>query len=164
MQKIYLIVGNVGAGKSTYAANLALQKQAHIFTVDEWMKTLFWMEAPDGDTYEWALERVVRIEKQILSETVKLARLGMSIILDLGFFSSDQRTRVHSMLLDAEMPVEVLYLDVDKEERWRRVQHRNSEQGETFQFNVSREVFEFCETIFEPMDDAELATATIVRL
>ncbi|MEP3244906.1 MAG: AAA family ATPase [Sneathiella sp.] len=164
MQKIYLIVGNVGAGKSTYAANFALQKQAHIFTIDEWMKNLFWMEAPEGDTYEWALERIVRIETQILTETIRLSRLGVPIILDLGFFSADQRTRVQSRLLDEDLRVQTLYLDVDKEERWRRIQQRNSEQGQTYQFTVSREVFDFCETIFEPMDEAELATATIVHL
>ena len=96
MGRFYLIVGNVGAGKSTYAADLAVREQAHIFTVDEWMVTLFLEDAPDPIEYDWALERTERIERQILSEAVKLARLDLSIILDLGFFSRDQRDRVQA--------------------------------------------------------------------
>ncbi len=66
MAKAYLIVGNVGAGKSTYAGKLAAEENAEIFTNDEWMTTLFMMEMPDPPEYEWALERTRRTERQIL--------------------------------------------------------------------------------------------------
>ncbi|WP_417431976.1 AAA family ATPase [Kiloniella sp.] len=162
MACVYLIVGNTGAGKSTYAAKLAERENAIIFSVDEWMKTLFFMDMPDPPLYSWALERTQRCESQQLTETRKVVSKGVPVILDLGFFGKSQRERVADFLKDHGCDYQVHYLDVDKETRWDRVSHRNEAQTETFQFEVSREIFDFCETIFESMDDEERKSAVIV--
>lgn len=155
MSKAHLIVGNVGAGKSTYATQLSAKIKGHVFTIDDWMTNLFHPDKPDPMTYEWALERVERCEHQILKETIDLLKLGTPIILDLGFFSEAQRTRVMDKLTAYSMNARIHYLDVDKDTRWMRVQQRNTEMGDTFKFEVSREVFDFCETIFEPLSHIE---------
>ncbi len=162
MATIYLITGNVGAGKSTYADLLSRRENAHILAVDEWMRHLFLADRPDIPTYEWALERTERIEVQILLEAARLIKRKMSVVLDLGFFARAQRQRVQAYFRDQGMIVSTHYLDVDKETRWERVDHRNTAQTVTYQFDVSREVFEFCETIFEPLNEAEREDAIIV--
>ncbi|WP_419904818.1 AAA family ATPase [Kiloniella sp.] len=162
MAKVFLIVGNAGAGKSTYAGQLAARKNAIVFSVDEWMKTLFFMDMPDPPLYFWALERTQRCEAQQLSESLKILDKGISVILDIGFFARSQRERVQDFLCDHGVVFETHYLDVDKETRWERVDYRNQAQTETFQFEVSREIFEFCETIFEPLDEDERANAVVV--
>ena len=43
---IYLICGSTGAGKTTYAIQLTAKVGAVRFSIDEWMKALFWMDAP----------------------------------------------------------------------------------------------------------------------
>ncbi|WP_420547623.1 AAA family ATPase [Curvivirga sp.] len=156
MSKIHLIVGNVGAGKSTYASILAQQERAHIFTIDDWMGNLFWMDAPEEETYQWALERTVRIEKQILKETQSIVSLGVHVILDMGFFSKEQRRRVIEAFDPEPNEILVHYLDVDQETRWQRVEKRNLEKTGTYRFEVPREIFDFCETIFEPLTSEEL--------
>ncbi|MCZ4279870.1 ATP-binding protein [Kiloniella laminariae] len=163
MAQVFLIVGNTGAGKSTYAAKLAQQEKAHIFAVDVWMKNLFLMDMPDPASYEWALERTQRIEVQQLIETLGLLEKGMSVILDIGFFARSQRQRVANFLRQNDHIPQVHYLDVDKETRWQRVQDRNRGESETYQFEVSREVFEFCETIFEPLGEEERAQAFVLK-
>ncbi|MDV7339447.1 ATP-binding protein [Terasakiella sp. A23] len=160
-KKAYLIIGNTGAGKSTYAKKLAVEKKAHIFNVDQWMKTLFLMDMPDPPQYQWALERTQRIERQMLLDGVQLLSNQINIILDIGFFAREQRDRVKSVLTKAGFTYECHYLDISKETRWQRVQQRNTEKTDTFQFEVSQEIFEFCETIFEVMDEDELADHTI---
>ena len=49
------------------------------------------------------------------------------------------------------------HLDVDAEERWRRVQGRNTERGPTYRLEVTREMFDFVETLLERPSDDELA-------
>ena len=48
------------------------------------------------------------------------------------------------------------HLDVDASERWRRVQNRNVERGPTFRLGVTRKMFDFVETLWEPPSDAEM--------
>ncbi len=44
-----------------------------------------------------------------------------------------------------------------------RVEKRNLGHSETYQFEVPKEIFEFCETIFEPLDEEELVFANLVE-
>ena len=162
MAKIILIVGNVGAGKSTLAAQLSQQVDAHVFCVDSWLKNLYLMDMPNPPSYLWALERTERIELQMLEEALKLLDHGVSIILDIGFFTKKQRDRVKSFLLNHGQSPLTYYLDVDKDTRWQRVSERNLGNAETFKFEVSREIFDFCETIFEPLNSDELKQAIVL--
>ncbi len=162
MAKAYLLAGNTGAGKSTYAARLSRDLSAHIFTNDEWMRTLFLPDMPDPPEYEWALERTQRIERQVCAEALKLMALGMDVILDLGFFAREQRARVLGFFAEHGAAAETHYLDVDRATRWARVEERNRGRSDTFQFEVTRADFDFCETLFEPLDADERARAVIV--
>lgn len=162
MAAAYILVGNTGAGKSTYAARLAKRLRAHVFANDEWMRTLFFPDMPDPPDYEWALERTQRIERQVCAEALKLMALDVDVILDLGFFAKEQRDRVLSFFTEKDAPAEMHYLDVDKTTRWARVEERNRGLSDTFQFEVDRETFDFCETIFEPLDEDERARSVIV--
>lgn len=162
MTDILMICGNTGAGKSTYAAKVAKQTGAHVFAVDEWMRVLFHADMPDPPDYTWALERTQRCDRQILKEALRLAERGIPVILDLGFFGFNQREQIrHAIRAGGHHPV-LHYLDTDKHTRWARVQQRNRAIGETFQFEVDRETFEFCETIFEPLTADERERAIIV--
>lgn len=161
MAKAHLIVGNTGAGKSTYAKDLALKINAYIYSGDEWFKTLFLPDLPDPSTYEWALERTERVEKQIVMEALKLLDRDIDVILDLGFFKRVQRKRVESFFNDFNKQTSIHYLDVNKELRWERVNKRNTEKTETFEFEVSRDNFDFCETIYEELFANEIADVVI---
>jgi len=162
MAKAFLIVGNTGSGKSTLAAKLAKGEKAHIFSVDEWMKNLYLMDTPDIPSYTWALERTERIEVQMLQDALKLLANDISIILDIGFFKKEQRDRVTGFLKDHGHSAFIYYLDVHTDIRWGRVKERNRGEAATFQFEVSKDIFDFCETLFEPMIDDELKNVTII--
>ncbi|OMH33783.1 ATP-binding protein [Motiliproteus sp. MSK22-1] len=161
MSKLFIIAGNTGAGKTTYAAKLAQQENAYVFSGDEWMKNLFIMDLPDPPSYEWALERTERIETQILNESLKLLDRKINVVLDIGFFAKSQRERVRNFYYRHGLDAITHYLDVDKETRWVRVDERNTQQNENYQFQVTRETFEFCETIFEPVKTDEKNTIIV---
>ena len=54
MPTAHLICGPPGAGKTTYAMNLARREGALRFTVDEGMARFFWPDAPEPLTFQWA--------------------------------------------------------------------------------------------------------------
>jgi hypothetical protein len=51
-------------------------------------------------------------------------------------------------------------------ERWRRVKARNARKGETYQlgFDVTREMFDFVEGLWEPPTDLEMRDYDGVRI
>ena len=59
---IHLLVGNTGAGKSTYANVLKLTTKGIVFSLDTWNKILFFPDKTKEDGLDWFLERIERSE------------------------------------------------------------------------------------------------------
>ncbi len=161
MPTAHLICGSTGAGKTTYALALAEREQALRLTVDEWMAGFFWPDAPREGVYDWALERVARCERQALALAGQMLSLGRNLILDYGFFKREQRRRLRDALSAQGWQVRLHYLDVPAEERWRRVAQRNADESATFALEVTRDMFDFCEDLFELPADEELQGAVV---
>ncbi len=66
---------------------------------------------------------------------------------------------------DAGFSVQLHFIDVPAVERWRRVEGRNTQKGPTYQlgFDVSREMFDFVEQMWEPPTDAEMLAYNGIR-
>jgi predicted kinase len=156
---IHLVCGSTGAGKTTYARELAARIGGVRFSIDEWMSALFWMDSPTPIEAGWSLARVERCCNQIWSTASGVAALGIPCVLDLGFTRAESRERIYALANAQALSVQLHLLDVPAGERWRRVQARNAQQGSARQlpFAVSREMFEFVETLWEPPDPGEMA-------
>lgn len=162
--RIYLVTGSTGAGKTTASLKLVEETGALHFSIDEWMVTLFGADRPDPIEFEWMMERIGRCETLIWSMAERAARQGTSSILDLGFTKSSHRQKFADLARDAGLPVRLCFVDVPADERWKRVQGRNAEQGETYAMEVTREMFDFMENMWEPPGEAEMAALDGVRL
>jgi predicted kinase len=156
---IHFICGSTGAGKTTYALKLCAEIDAVRFSVDEWMAALFWMDTPQPMDPAWSIERVDRCFSQMWRTATDVAARGVPVVLDWGFGSAKQRTHYAGLAAKASLPVKLHLLDAPAEERWKRVRRRNDDQGKTYQlpFDVTREMFDFVETMWEPPTSAELA-------
>ena len=163
MATAHLIVGSTGAGKTTYALKLAEATGAIRFTIDEWMAGLFFPDAPEPLSHQWALERVIRCENQILSMCSQTARAELDVILDLGFFTREQRERIAMAARGLGLETRLHYLPVAAEVRWERVNRRNTEKTGTYEIEVTRGMFDFCEDLFETPTADELEGAIIVE-
>lgn len=146
---IYFISGSIGAGKTTYALQLAEKLPAIRFSIDEWMTTLFTPDIPQPLDPNWIWERVERCERMIVTMAVQVAVKGSAVILDLGFTRKKQRQLMADQFRTAGLSVQLHWLDVDAGERWRRVSARNDVKGETYALTITRQVFEFMEARFE---------------
>ena len=163
MAKAYLICGSTGAGKSTFAKKLSEEFEAQVYSIDEWMKGLFWSDSPKTEVFSWALERVKRCEDLILTLAQRQLVRSQSVVLDLGFTTRQQRQRVFEKLQGSGHVFELIYLEVPAEVRRQRVQYRNLNRGETFAFEVSEQMFDFVETLFEAPTAEELVNGKIIR-
>jgi len=160
---VYLITGNTGAGKTTYAQQLKKSHNGVIFSIDHWNKILFLDDKKETDGVDWFLERIARSDAMIQSLAVQLEAIGTPAILDLGFAKRDRREAFYTFFKEHNIPFELHLLDVSTDTRKQRVQQRNLEKGETYQFEVSDQDFEFMETWFEPLTKEELEKTTIIH-
>jgi predicted kinase len=159
---IHIILGNTGAGKTTYGLSLKEKEQGVIFSIDHWNKILFLDDKTPQDGVDWFLERIQRSDMMIQSLVVQLAEVGTPAILDLGFAKKERRDRFYAFAKAYNIPFHLHFLDIPSEIRKQRVLHRNQEQGATFQFEVSETDFDFMETWFEKPTLNELEHATII--
>jgi predicted kinase len=161
--QLHLIAGSTGAGKTTYAMALAERTAGLRFSIDEWMTGLFGPDAPQPMDPGWMWERVARCEVQILDVARAAAASGIPVILDLGFQQAAKRRTVADELAQAGFEVVLHWLDVDTQERWRRVSARNEQPGATYRLTVTRQMFDYIEAFWEPPTDEEMARMNGVR-
>lgn len=153
--KIYLICGSTGAGKTFYSKKLSQKNQAFHFSVDEMMKTLFWIDAPGENQYQWVMERINRCEQLIMQYSAQLYLHNTSVILDLGFSTKDHRHKFYSWCMDNNFLYELHFLDIDRNIRWDRVQKRNSNLSHQ-SILVDEKTFLWMEDYFMAPDDDEM--------
>jgi len=159
---IHLIVGNTGAGKTTYATELKRKTQGVIFSIDKWNKTLFLDDKKPTDGVEWFLERIERAEKMIMDLINQLESSNTDSILDLGLSKYEHREKYRKFANSNDYALKIHFLNVSKETRLLRVTKRNEEKGETFEFKVSKEDFDFMENWFEKPNEKEIADGLVI--
>lgn len=160
---IHLLVGNTGAGKSTYASQLKKETSGIIFTLDKWNKVLFFPDKKDIDGLDWFLERIDRAEVIIEDLILQLENSGVDSILDVGLSKFLHREKYRKFANDNNINIQFHFLDISKEIRKERVLKRNFEKGSTFEFEVSDANFEFMENWFETPTEQELHNAIIIK-
>lgn len=122
MVELVLIVGHVGAGKSTRAKELAAQMGAVRLSPDEWMAPLFHQSDPDG------MRDVV--EGRLIWTAVEILRAGASVILDFGFWGRDERASLSWLASTVGATARTEWLPVDRETQAERVAKRWRETPE----------------------------------
>lgn len=154
--RIHLICGATGAGKSTYSANLAQDLRAVRFSIDEWMQQLHNADQPAEMRFEWFYERVQRNCAQMRAMAEQLCEIDVAAVFDCGLTNADERAVFADWAEEKGYSVQLHFVDVPADIRWERVQKRNLEQTETYQFEVTRYMFDFIESIWQPPTDAEM--------
>jgi len=158
---LHVIFGPSGAGKTTYAHSFARREKAVAFVLDEWMARLFAPDMPDPIEYDWLMDRVGRCEAQIWSTAAGCLAVGTSVILDIGLMRRADRQRVREIAEATELPLQFHFVTASPETRRARVSERTSVRGEGFAIEVTPEIFDFVEGVYEPPGPGELDGAII---
>ncbi|HEX5261957.1 MAG TPA: ATP-binding protein [Phenylobacterium sp.] len=156
-----VIFGPSGSGKTTYAHAFARREKAVAFILDEWMARMFGPDMPEPLQYDWMLERVGRCEAQIWATAAAVLATGTSVILDIGLMRKADRARVREIAEATELPLQFHFVNAPQAVRRARVLDRNVVRGESFAIEVTPDLFEFIEGVYEPPEPGELAGAVI---
>lgn len=159
---IHLIVGNTGSGKTTYSNTLKKETNGVIFSIDKWNKTLFFPDKKSTDGLEWFLERIERSEEIIMSLVMQLENSQTDSILDLGLSKIEHRNKFVDFANLNNIQIKTHFLDISKETRYNRIIKRNTEKGDAFEFEVSKDNFDFMESWFERPTNKELKNGVII--
>ena len=111
------------------------------------------------------MERVERCLTHIWAVALQTAARNVPCVLDFGFGQAQSRARFADLAQAAGLSVQLHFIDVPAEERWQRVATRNAQKGETYQlgFDVTREMFDFVEGLWEPPTDEEMLAYDGIR-
>jgi predicted kinase len=160
---IHLICGHTGAGKSTYTRKLAEQRGAIYFSLDDWMKTLYFPDQEDEIELQWMLQRIERCEQLMWPLCQQIIQHGKEVIFDVGLSKYSHRQKFRDLANLHDMDCQLHYLSADKQTRLQRVISRNQLQTETYSFEVTTEMFEFMESWVEEPSEEELLGAITVE-
>jgi predicted kinase len=156
-----VIFGPCAAGKTTYAHALARREGAVAFVLDEWGARLFGPDLQGPIEFAWMLERLGRCNALIWSTAEAVLAAGTSVVLDTGAMRRADRDRIRQMAEAKGLSLQWHFVDAPQGVRRARVADRNTAKGETFVHEVTPEMFEMLEAVYEPPAPAELEGAVL---
>jgi predicted kinase len=156
-----VIFGPCAAGKTTYAHALARRENAVPFVLDEWGARLFGPDLQGPIEFAWMLERLARCNGLIWSTAEAVLAAGTSVVLDTGGMRRADRDRIRQMAEAKNLSVQWHFVDAPQAVRRARVADRNAAKGETFVMEVTPEMFEMLEAVYEPPAPAEFEGAVL---
>jgi hypothetical protein len=118
MPTLHLVCGLPGAGKTTLAKALERQGSVVRLCPDEWMIAL------GADGYDAQMRETVEGLQWDLAQ--RLLALGVSVILENGFWRREERDRYRARAAELGAAAKVHFLDVPPDELIRRLKDRNS--------------------------------------
>ena len=119
--KVYLMCGKICSGKSTHAQELRKEHKAVVLSVDEITLALFGQDA--GEKHD---DYVARAEAYLYRKSLEIVESGISVILDWGFWTKEERDYARQFYGSRNIPYEFHYIDVDDAEWYRRLEKRNA--------------------------------------
>ena len=111
----------------------------------------------------WATEKYQRCRGQIWPLCEQLLKQGMHVVLDGAAANKEQRDKIREKAIKTGVGFKLYYVTTDTETRRSRVLERNVKGGKTYSIEVTPEVFELMENLFEIPDESELSAAEIIH-
>jgi predicted kinase len=131
---IYGMIGPMGSGKTTLAMKIARETGALFQSLDGTIKGL---NEPVGDLngYERLMPRALDL---MYAKALAALKTGRSVSFDVARWPW-----LMNLAEATDAKIEIYYFEISAEERWRRVQRRNSEKEDgVYHWTMSKEEFD----------------------
>jgi predicted kinase len=160
--RLHLMVGPVGAGKTTYVQQRIAQSPALFLDVDTSMVRLFGEDPrPVEGVMAWYLERRERCRALLWEVALATVRCGTDVYVELGLVQCAEREAFYERARAEAVEFDVYVLDAPRSVRRERVANRNRSAGEYTQI-VPMEFFERASDTWEPPLEAERARWNLI--
>ena len=120
MAKIIALCGKICCGKTYYAHQIKDKEKAIILSCDELTNVIF--DNNLGDKHD---EITFRIYNYLKKKSVELVNIDCTVILDWGFWSSDNRSSLTEFYRSNDINCEWHYIDVDDQTWHKNIEERN---------------------------------------
>ena len=148
---LYFLCGKMGAGKSTKAKQVALDKQAVLLSEDEWLSTLY----PDQiATFEDYLKYSTQIKPLVRKHVQHLLSVGTDVVMDFPANTQKLRRWFLDMVSEIHADHRLIYLDMSNEQCLRQIAQRRVENPERAAFD-NEAVFIHVTKFFEAPESSE---------
>jgi predicted kinase len=107
----HIVVGFIGAGKTTFARRLEQETGAVRFTKDEWMVRLFG-NTPPKDKFAEYDHRMATLATDM---ALKCLQAGVDVIIDEGFWVKEHRDAIRERVTEAGAVAKVYYIEAPLE-------------------------------------------------
>ncbi len=151
--------GKMGAGKSTKAKELALEKNTILISEDEWLATLYPTEISSFDDY---IKYSSILRPLIKTHVQKILLTGTNVVLDFPGNTAKQRMWFKKLSEEIEAVHNLIFIDVSDEKCLEQISKRRIEQPERAAFD-SEEMFHHVTKYFEVPSEIEELEILIVR-
>ncbi|MCP4179776.1 MAG: ATP-binding protein [bacterium] len=152
---VYLVSGQLGSGKSTYAKKLELMHNAVRFTPDEWMLNLYdGIEIPNEE-FDKYFYRCCDI---CWSVAKKFLNYDVDIVLDFGFWKKNERDKYKKLIEAYGCDVKLIYIKTPDDLIRKRLNERNEDLPYGCYY-VSDEMYDYFSPGFEeplPEENSEV--------
>jgi predicted kinase len=155
---VHLLAGLNGAGKSTYARQLAAEQPAVRFTLDEWMLRLFALHYDDARYPDLAR----RCTALIWDTAQQVLAVGVDVVLDWNQWSRERRAFWRDQVVSAGQRAVLHYLPVSIDTAIARAQERR-QRGPADAHVLDSEGIRHLAALFEVPAEDEGLELQIVR-
>lgn len=155
MACVYILVGKIASGKTTWAKQKCSEEKAIVLSHDDLMLEL----SDECEGREAHVDRACRISKYFAKLCADLVKVGISPILDYGFWTVRERNLIKDELKKLDIPYEMLYITCKETIRIQRLEERNQllEESDKREYIIPRALRERLDAFFEePLDSEEM--------
>lgn len=107
----HILVGFIGAGKTTFARKIEQETGAIRFTKDEWMVRLFG-NTPPADTFVVYDDRMAALATDM---ALKCLAAGIDVVIDEGFWVKEHRDEIKGKVISAGATPILYYIEAPYE-------------------------------------------------
>ena len=157
-----LLIGSVGAGKTTFAGRRIARTPAVFLDLDACMVRLYGNDTrPSENVIDWYFERRERCRGLLWDVAGMVLSSGGDVFLELGLVTVAEREEFYSTSRSEEFKMIVYLLDAPRAVRRERVAERNRSAGPHTQI-VPSEFFERASDAWQHPTEAERAAWSII--
>ena len=156
---VYIVSGQVGSGKTTFAKKLESETEAIRFTPDEWMIKLF-SPLPSNEEFDDYYFNCCGIAWNIAQQVLKK---GIDVILDFGFWKHCEREKYRKMIRDLGYEFKLYYIQCDTKTIKEHLKIRNNLQP-AGTIVIDENAFDFFAPQFEPPESDETPEVISVNI
>jgi predicted kinase len=152
----HLIIGFIGAGKTTFARKLEKEIGVVRFTKDEWMVRIFgnssFKNKFENETFH---EYDSKMAKLATDMALRCLTTGTSVIIDDGFWFKKQRDEMRQTLKNIGADAKFYYIDTPVDVMKARTVKRSENSPEDSFYITEQEFNDYLKTFEPPTDDEE---------